>query len=138
MPGTVPNGTLNRLYVGTSWPPAVPVGRLQQYEFGVEAETTKEEFYGDDPITTVGDAVWDGTGSGKHAYGDAGQAILKAAAKTQDLVYLAGAPNGADGDGAPGRVSRWRTTGQGPKTAAGYSFNFVQDGAIADLGGGLD
>lgn len=138
MPGTVPQGTANRIRVGTSNPPNTVIGRLQQYEFGSEAETQKEEFYNDDePLTTVGTPVYDGTGSGKWADGDAGLIILKAASITQDLIHFGVLPNGTDGEGAPGRISRFRLSGAGVRTALNYQFNFVQDGDAYDIAGGL-
>ncbi len=141
MPGTVPQGTTNRIRVGTT-PTAVGtntvIGRLQQWEFGQESETQKEEFYnGDASLTSVGTPVYDGTGSGKWADGDPGLIIVKAAATTQDLIGFGVVPNGVDGEGVPGRISRFRLTGAGVRTTANYQFSFVQDGVPYDIGGGL-
>lgn len=139
MPGTVPQGTANRIRVGTTpTSPDTVIGRLQQWEFGHEAETQKEEFYNDDaPLTTIGTPIYDGTGSGKWADGDPGLIILKAAGTTQDLIGFGVLLNGTDGEGAPGRISRFRLTGGGVRTAANYQFTFVQDGDPYDIGGGL-
>ena len=138
MPGTVPQGSLNTVWIGTANPPTTKLDYMQGWEFGSEAETTKEEFYHDDAaITTVGEAVYDGTCSGKWADNGPALAIAFAASQSQDLVYMAYAPNGTDGIGVPGRISRFRNTGAGRKQAAGYSFNFVQDGAPFVIGAGL-
>jgi len=138
MPGTVPNGDLNRIWVGTSPNPTTPVDYVQGWEFGGEAQTQTEEFYMDDAsITTVGEPTRDGSVSGKWAQGGPGLAILKNGFETQDIIYYAVAPNSIDGEGLPGRVSRFRLTGAGRRTAAGYSFNIVQAELPADVGAGL-
>lgn len=137
--GTVPNGTDNRIWVGTTPPTAtVLLGGLQQWEFGGEAETQEEEFYnGFTSIITVGEYKYDGTGSGKWADADDGLIIVQGASETQDIIAFAVAPNGTDGKGAPVRVSRFRLTGGGVRQAAGYQFSVVQADDPFDVGGGL-
>lgn len=139
MPGTVANGSLNRIWVGTSAGSVnVPVDYVQNWEYGGESQTQTEEFYGADAaITTVGDPVRDGSVSGKWAQGGPGLAILKAGFDTQEVIYYGVAPNSVDGEALPGRVSRFRLTGAGRRTAAGYSFNIVQAEVPANIGGGL-
>jgi hypothetical protein len=138
MPGSVPNGSLNRIWVGLSQPPTTPVDFVQGWEYGGEAATQKEEFYMDDAaITTTGEPTNDGTVSGKYATGAAGLAILAAAFRTQDVIYFGVAPGGTDGEGLPGRVSRFRLTGAGRQQAAGYTFSIVQAEEPADIAGGL-
>ena len=138
--GTVPNGSSNRLFVGTSSGAVnVPVGGLQGWEYGGEGETTEETFYNDFPsITTVGDPVNDGSFSGKWADGDSGLVILKAGYNTQDVIYAAYQPNGTDGEILPCRVSRFRLTGGGVEQAAGYQFSLVQADDIITVDGGLE
>ena len=136
--GTVPNGSSNRLYVGTSAPPSVPVGGLQGWEYGGEGETTEEAFYNDFPsITTVGDPVNDASFSGKWADGDSGLIILKNAYNDQSIIYAAFSPNGTDGETLPCRVNRFRITGGGVEQAADFQFSLVQADDVADFGGGL-
>lgn len=139
MAGTVPQGTVNRVWVGASGPPTTLVDYLQQFEFGNQSDTTQEEFYnGDAPIVTVGVAKYDGTGSGKWADSAPGLSMIVAGARLGTLLYFGVAPNGAAGTYAPGRFSRFRITGGGPRQAAGYTFSFAQDGAVANIGAGLE
>ena len=136
--GTVPNGTSNRLFVGTTAPPTIPVGGLQGWEYGGEGETSEETFYNDFPsITTVADPVNDGSFSGKWADADSGLIILKNAFNTQDIIYAGISPNGTDGEVLPCRVNRFRLTGAGPEQAADFQFSLVQADDVTDLGGGL-
>ncbi len=137
--GTVPLGTANRIWVGTTQGAVTtPVGGLQGWEYGGEATKTDEKFYDDFPaITTISDPVYDMVMSGKWADGDSGLAIIKAAFATAAIIYGAVAPNGADGEGLPVRVSRFRLTGGGVEQAAGYQFSFAQAGVPFDLAGGL-
>lgn len=141
MAGLVPQGTVNRMYFGASAPPSLSIDHLQNFEFGSQADTTQEEFYNplDNPsITTVGDPKFDGTGSGKWSAPSPGLQLIKQYARTQVLGYLGHAPDGTNGEYAPGRISRFRFTGGGVRQALGYQFSFVQDGAAANIGGGLE
>lgn len=137
--GTVPNGTANRIWVGTTaGAVTTPVGGLQGWEYGGEATKTDEKFYDAFPaITTISDPTYDAVMSGKWNDNDSGLNIIKAAFSTQAIIYAAVAPNGADGEGLPVRVSRFRLTGGGVEQAAGYQFSFAQAGAPFDIAGGL-
>jgi hypothetical protein len=137
--GTVPNGTANRIWVGTTQGAVtVPVGGLQSWEYGGESETTEETFYNDFPsITTVADPTRDFVMGGRWNDGDSGLAIIKAGFETKDIIYAATAPEGTNGEGLPVRVSRFRLTGGGPAQAASYQVSLVQAGDPFDVAGGL-
>lgn len=137
--GTVPNGTDNRVWVGTSsGAVTTPVGGLQGWEYGGEATKTDEKFYNDFPsITTISDPLYDFVMSGKWNDGDSGLAVIKAAFASQAIIWAAVAPNGVDGEGLAVRVSRFRITGGGVEQAAGYQFSFAQAAEPFDIAGGL-
>ncbi len=137
--GVVPNGTVNRIWVGAAAGSAtVLVGGLQQYRFASSADTSTEDFYdGFSSITTVGAPVYSGSGSGKWNDGDSGLAIIVAAKETQAIISFAIAPNGTDGQGFSGRVSEFEISGGGVNEAANYSFTVVQADDPFDVGGGL-
>lgn len=141
MAGLVPQGSDNRMLFGASAPPTGVIDHLQNFEFGSQSDTTVEEFYNplDNPsITTVGDLKFDGTGSGKWSAPSPTLQLIKTYSRTKALCYLGHAPDGAAGEYAPGRISRFRFTGGGVRQALGYQFSFVQDGAAANIGAGLE
>jgi hypothetical protein len=137
--GTVPNGTVNLVAVSaTVGGTYSPVGALQGWEYGGEAQTTTEEFYNSFPsIITVGEPTNDGNYSGKWADGDTALALLLAAYKDKTVIFGKFAPNGTDGEILPMRVSRFRLTGSGVRQAANYQFSVVQSDAPVDAGTGL-
>ncbi len=137
--GTVPNGTSNRIFVGAAAGSAtVPLGGLQGWEYGGQADTSVEDFYNAfASITTVGELTRSGTATGKWAVADSGLDICFAASETQDIISFAVAPGGTDGQGIPVRVSEFRLTGGGVNQAADYRITFVQAADPFDLGSGL-
>lgn len=137
--GTVPNGTLNLVAVSaTSGGTYSPVGALQGWEYGGEAQTTTEEFYNAFPsIITVGEPTNDGNYTGKWADGDTALALLLSAYKLKTIIFGKFAPGGTNGETLPMRVSRFRLTGGGVRQAAGYQFSVVQADAPINAGTGL-
>lgn len=134
----IPNGTANRIWVGTASPATTPVAGLQGYEYGGEGQTSKEEFYDDfDSITTVGPNSYDGSYSGKWNPGDPGLAILKNAFRNRTEIFAAFSVDGTNGEEVKGRVPRFRLTGQGSRTAAGYQFSFAGNAEPTNVAAGL-
>lgn len=143
MAGLVPQGSENRFLFGAAAPPTGVIDHLQNFEFGSQSDTTVEEFYNptdNASITTVGDLKFDGTGSGKWSAPSPTLQLIKTYSRTKALCYLGLVPQVGDGAGeyAPGRISRFRFTGGGVRQALGYQFSFVQDGAAANIGAGLE
>ena len=137
--GTVPNGTSNLVAVSASSGGTYsPVGALQGWEYGGEAQTTTEEFYNAFPsIITVGEPTNDGNYSGKYAEGDTAIALLISAYKSKTIIYGKFAPGGVNGEILPMRVSRFRLTGGGVRQAANYQFSVVQSSDPINAGTGL-